>query len=80
MILVHCPARHRTLQFFNGFDDPQPHHLSGGIALSRKGFSALHGLSGGSVAVPVYEQLGAAVDVEVVYDLRLAPGFFRGLA
>ncbi len=30
--------------------------------------------------VAVDEQLGAAVDVEVGYDLRLALRFFRGLA
>ena len=78
MVLVYGPGRHRVLQFLDGFANPQPHDLAGGITLSREGISALHGLSGGGLAVPVDEQLGGAPQVDVAYDLRLALGFFRG--
>ncbi len=60
---MHRPARHRVLQFFNGFEKSQPHHLADRIALSRKRIDPFHGLNGGGVAVLVYEQLGAAIDV-----------------
>ncbi len=76
---VYRPARHRVLQLLDGLEDPQPHHLAGCVVLSSKGVSPFHGLIGGTVPVLVYELLGAAVDVEVVHDLRLALGLFRGL-
>ncbi|MCH8184336.1 MAG: hypothetical protein IID55_14250 [Proteobacteria bacterium] len=75
---MHRPRWHRALQFLNGFENPQPGNLARYIVLSREGISALHGLSGGGLAVPVDEQLGGAPEVDVAYDLRLALGFFRG--
>ncbi len=77
---MYRPSGPHVLQFFNGFEYAQPHDLAVHVALSREGTSPLHGLNGGVIAVAVNEQLGAAVDIEVVYDLLLAPGFFRGLA
>ena len=75
---MHRPRWHRALQFLNGFENPQPGNLARYIVLSRKGISPFHGLSGGVITVPVYQQLGSAPEVDVAYDLRLALGFFRG--
>ena len=70
----------RVLQFLNGFEYAQPHYLAVHVALIHKGISPFHRLNGGAITVPVNEQLGSAVDAEFAYDLRLAPGFFRGFA
>ena len=62
---MYRPARHRALQFLNGFENTQPRYLAGRVALSREGISPLLGLSGGTVPVLVDEQLGAAVNIGV---------------
>ena len=61
---MYRPDWHRTLQFFDGFENPQPHYLADDIALSRKCISPFHRLNGGTVpAVPVDHQLASASDV-----------------
>lgn len=79
-ISVYRPNGLRVLQLLNGFKNPKPNDLAGRIALSREGIGPFHGLSGGSVAVPVDKQFGSAPEVYIAYDLHLAFGFFRGLA
>ena len=58
MVLVYRPDWRRALQLLDGFENPQPHHLAGCIALSRKCVSPFHSLNGGGIAVAVYKQLG----------------------
>ena len=65
MALMHRPDWLRVLQLFNGFENPQPHHLAGRIALCREGIGPFHGLNGGAIAVLVCERFCGAPDVKV---------------
>ncbi len=77
---MHRPARVHVLQFFDGFEYPQPNDFALSVALSREGIGPFLRLNGGAIAVAVYQRLGGAPEVYIAYDLRLALGFFRGFA